>query len=57
MQAVDAILAEVHGVQSTSQANAARKRREPRRWVTAALSEAGRSRRQGRLLCLPRAET
>ena len=38
VQAVDAILAEVYGVQSTSQANAARKRKEPRRWGTPPLS-------------------
>ena len=38
MQAVDAILAEVYGVQSTSQANAARKQKERRRWGTPPLS-------------------
>ena len=38
MQAVDAILAEVYGVQSTSHANAAHKRKEPRRWGTPPLS-------------------
>ena len=38
VQAVEAILAEVYGVQSTSQANAARKRKEPRRWGTPLLS-------------------
>ena len=35
---MDAPLAEVYGVQSTSQANAARKRKEPRRWGTPQLS-------------------
>ena len=38
VQAVDAILPEVYGVQSSSQANAARKRTEPRRWGTPPLS-------------------
>ena len=38
MQAVDTIVAEVYRVQSTSQANAARKRRELRRWGTPQLS-------------------
>ena len=38
VQAVDAILAEVYRVQSTCQANAARKRNELRRWGTPPLS-------------------
>ena len=38
VQAVDAILAEVYGVQSTSQAYATRKRKEPRPWGMPRLS-------------------
>ena len=38
VQAVDFILAQVYGLQSTSQANAARKRKVLRRWVTPQLS-------------------
>ena len=38
MEAVDAILAEVHGVQSASQVNPARKRKEPRSWGAPPLS-------------------
>ena len=47
MQAVDGILAEEYRVQSTSQLNAARKHKEPRRWGTPPLSYHGYREKKG----------